>query len=255
MNLKGKTYVVMGVANQRSIAWGAARALDKAGANIVFTTLNDRFKKQIDKLKGELEGNHDFMVNCDVTSDEDVERAFKEIGERTGGIDGVLHAIAFANKDELKGGYSETSRAGFQLALDISAYSLAIVAREAKKILNPGGSIVTMTYLGGERAIPNYNVMGIAKAALESSVKYLALDLGNEGFRVNAVSAGPIRTLSSSAIGEFKTVLKEIEERAPLKRNVDQLEVGNAVMFLLSDFASGITGEILHVDSGYHAMA
>jgi len=255
MNLKGKTYVIMGVANKRSIAWGAARALDSMGANLVFTILNERFRKELDKLLGDLEGDHDVIVECDVSKDEEVERAFTEIKEKTGGIDGVLHAIAYANKDELKGGYSETSREGFALALDVSAYSLAIVAKHAKTAFNEGASLVTMTYLGGERAMPNYNVMGVAKAALDSSVRYLALDLGADGYRVNAVSAGPIRTLSSSAVGEFKSILKEIEERAPLKRNVDQLEVGNTVAFLLSDLASGITGEIIHCDSGANITA
>ncbi|WP_031547817.1 enoyl-ACP reductase FabI [Salinicoccus luteus] len=255
MNLEGKTFVIMGVANKRSIAWGAARALDQMGAKLVFTILNERFRRELDKLLGDLEGDHDIIVECDVTNDEQVEAAFKEIEEKTGGIDGVLHAIAYAGKDELQGGYSETTREGFKNALDISAYSLAVVSKHAKTIMNEGGSIVTMTYLGGERAMPNYNVMGVAKAALESSVRYLALDLGESGFRVNAVSAGPIRTLSSSAVGDFKSILKEIEERAPLKRNVDQLEVGNTVAFLLSNLSSGITGEVLHVDSGYHIMA
>ncbi|MCK1976489.1 enoyl-ACP reductase FabI [Jeotgalicoccus huakuii] len=255
MDLSGKTYVIMGVANKRSIAWGAARALDKMGAKLVFTILGERFRKEIDKLLTELEGDHDIIVECDVSNDENVEQAFKEIGEKTGGIDGVLHAIAFANKDELQGGISETSREGFKLALDISAYSLLSVAKHSKGILNEGGSLVTMTYLGGERAMPNYNVMGVAKAALDANVRYLAYDLGESGFRVNAVSAGPIRTLSSSAVGEFKTILKEIEQRAPLRRNVDQLEVGNTVAFLLSDLSSGITGEVVHVDSGYHIMA
>lgn len=255
MDLSGKTYVIMGVANKRSIAWGTARALDKMGAKLVFTILGERFRKEIDKLLTELEGDHDIIVECDVSNDENVEQAFKEIGEKTGGIDGVLHAIAFANKDELQGGISETSREGFKLALDISAYSLLSVAKHSKGILNEGGSLVTMTYLGGERAMPNYNVMGVAKAALDANVRYLAYDLGESGFRVNAVSAGPIRTLSSSAVGEFKTILKEIEQRAPLRRNVDQLEVGNTVAFLLSDLSSGITGEVVHVDSGYHIMA
>lgn len=255
MNLEGKTYVIMGVANRRSIAWGAARALDKMGAQLVFTILNERFRRELEKLLGDLEGSHDIVVECDVQDDEQIASAFEEIGQKTGGIDGLLHAIAYAGKDELQGGYSETSREGFKNALDISSYSLAIIAKNAKKIMNEGGSIVTMTYLGGERAMPNYNVMGIAKAALDASVRYLALDLGEDGFRVNAVSAGPIRTLSSSAVGEFKSVMKEMEERSPLKRNVDQLEVGNTVAFLLSDLASGITGEVVHVDSGYHVMA
>ena len=254
MDLSGKTYVIMGVANKRSIAWGAARALDKMGAKLVFTILGERFRKELDKLLQELEGDHDLIVECDVSSDESVENAFKEIGEKTGGVDGVMHAIAFANKDELKGGISDTTREGFKVALDISAYSLLSVAKHSKAILNEGGSLVTMTYLGGERAMPNYNVMGVAKAALDANVRYLAYDLGESGFRVNAVSAGPIRTLSSSAVGEFKTILKEIEQRAPLRRNVDQLEVGNTVAFLLSDLASGITGEVVHVDSGYHIM-
>lgn len=255
MNLEGRTYVIMGVANKRSIAWGAARALDKMGAKLVFTILNERFRRELEKILGDLEGDHDIVVECDVQNDEQIEAAFKEIGEKTGGIDGLMHAIAFAGKEELQGGYSETSREGFKNALDISTYSLTVVAKHAKKIMNEGGSIVTMTYLGGERAMPNYNVMGIAKAALDSSVRYLAYDLGEDGFRVNAVSAGPIRTLSSSGVGEFKKIMKEIEEKAPLRRNVDQLEVGNTVAFLLSDLASGITGEVVHVDSGYHVMA
>lgn len=189
MNLEGKTFVIMGVANKRSIAWGAARALDQMGAKLVFTILNERFRRELDKLVGDLEGDHDVIVECDVTNDEQVEAAFDEIKEKTGGIDGVLHAIAYAGKDELQGGYSETTREGFKNALDISAYSLAVVSKHAKTIMNEGGSIVTMTYLGGERAMPNYNVMGVAKAALESSVRYLALDLGESGIRVNAVSA------------------------------------------------------------------
>lgn len=254
MNLEGKTYVIMGVANKRSIAWGAAQALDKMGAKLVFTILSERFRKELDKLLVELEGNHDVVVECDVQDDSAIESAFKEIGERVGKIDGVMHAIAFAPREDLIGDFVDTSREGFHTALDISAYSLTAVAKHAKEIFNEGASIVTMTYLGGERAVPNYNVMGVAKAALDSSVQYLATDLGPQGYRVNAVSAGPIRTLSSSGVGEFKSILKVIAERAPLRRNVDQLEVGNAVAFLFSDYASGITGEVLHVDSGYHIL-
>lgn len=254
MNLEGKTYVIMGVANKRSIAWGAAQALDKMGAKLVFTILSERFRKELDKLLVDLEGDHDVVVECDVQDDAAIEAAFKEIGERVGKIDGVMHAIAFAPREDLIGEFVDTSRQGFQTALDISAYSLTAVAKHAKEIFNEGASIVTMTYLGGERAVPNYNVMGVAKAALDASVKYLATDLGPQGYRVNAVSAGPIRTLSSSAVGEFKSILKVIAERAPLRRNVDQLEVGNAVAFLLSDLASGVTGEVLHVDSGYHIL-
>lgn len=254
MNLEGKTYVIMGVANKRSIAWGAAQALDRLGANLVFTILNERFRKELDKLLDDLEGQHEVVVECDVQDDSAIEKAFQEIGDKVGKIDGVMHAIAFAPKEELTGSFVDTSRDGFKTALDISAYSLTAVSKHAKPVMNEGASIVTMTYLGGERAVPNYNVMGVAKAALESSVQYLASDLGPEGIRVNAVSAGPIRTLSSSAVGEFKSILKVIAERAPLRRNVDQLEVGNAVAFLLSDMASGITGEVLHVDSGYHIL-
>src|SRR5699024_5384275 len=242
MDLSGKTYVIMGVANKRSIAWGAARALDKMGATLVFTILGERFRKELDKLLVELEGEHDIIVECDVTSDEDVSKAFKEIGEKTNGIDGVLHAIAFADKNELTGGFSETSRDGFKMALDVSAYSLTIVSKYAKETMKENGSIVTMTYLGVERAMPNYNVMAGAKAALVVSVLYLAYDHGERGFLVNAASAGPVRTLSSSAVGDFNSILKEIAARASLILNVDELAAGYIVTFLISDLTSGISG-------------
>ena len=255
LNLSDKTYVIMGVANKHSIAWGIAQALDQAGATLIFTIMSDRFKKSLTKLTAELEHNKEPMiVNCDVSEDQDVENAFKEIKGKVDGIDGVVHAIAFANKEDIKGRYVDTSRDGFLHSLNISAYSLTKVANESKELMNEGGSIVTLTYLGGERAVPNYNLMGVSKSALESSVRYLAQDLGQDGIRVNAVSAGPIRTLSSKPVGNFSAILSEIEKRAPLKRNIDQIEVGNSVAFLLSDLASGVTGEVLHVDSGYHIV-
>ncbi|KXA46097.1 MULTISPECIES: enoyl-ACP reductase FabI [Staphylococcus] len=253
-SLEGKTYVIMGIANKRSIAFGVAQALDELGAKLVFTYRKERSKKELDKLVDQLNQKEHLTYQIDVQSDEEVIDGFKKIGEDVGQIDGVFHSIAFANVEDLRGRFSETSREGFLLAQDISSYSLTIVSREAKKLMPEGGSIVTTTYLGGEYAVPNYNVMGVAKASLEANVRYLALDLGQDNIRVNAVSAGPIRTLSAKGVGGFNTILKEVEERAPLKRNVDKEEVGKTAAFLLSDLSSGVTGENIHVDAGFHVI-
>ncbi|CAI8714543.1 enoyl-ACP reductase FabI [Bacillus pseudomycoides] len=254
LNLKGKNIIVMGVANQRSIAWGIARSLHEAGANLIFTYAGERLEKNVRDLAESLEGQKSLVLPCDVTNDEDIGRCFQSIKEEVGVIHGLAHCIAFANRDDLKGEFVDTSRDGFLLAQNISSFSLTAVARAAKPLMTEGGSIVTLTYLGGERVVANYNVMGVAKASLDASVRYLANDLGQHNIRVNSVSAGPIRTLSAKGVGDFNSILKQIEERAPLRRNVTQEEVGNTALFLFSDLASGVTGENIHVDSGYHIL-
>jgi enoyl-[acyl-carrier protein] reductase I len=245
----------MGVANKRSIAWGIARSLHAAGARLVFTYAGERFEDEVRKLVATLEDETAIVLPCDVTKDEEIEACFQEIKEKVGVIHGIAHCIAFANKEELSGEYMNTTREGFLLAHNISSYSLTAVAKAAKDLMTEGGSIVTLTYLGGERVVQNYNVMGVAKASLEASVKYLANDLGKYGIRVNAISAGPIRTLSAKGVGDFNSILKEIEERAPLRRTTTQEEVGDTALFLFSDLSRGITGETIHVDSGYHILA
>ncbi|MDF2835154.1 MAG: fabI [Paenibacillus sp.] len=255
MNLMtGKQIVVMGVANERSIAWGIAKSLHRAGARLIFTYRKERSLGKLSKLLEE-EGIEPLLtVSCDVSDDESVKSAFDEIGERTGVIHGVAHSIAFADKDELKGEYADTSREGFLLAHNASAYSLVAVAREARRWMSEGGAIVTQSYIGAERVVRNYNVMGVAKASLEASVRYLAEDLGKYGIRINAVSAGPIRTLAAKGVSGFGDILSTLEQKAPLRRNVDQDEVGDATMFLLSPLSRAITGEVLHVDAGYHVL-
>jgi enoyl-[acyl-carrier protein] reductase I len=253
LSLNGKSYVVMGVANKRSIAWGIAQSLHNSGANLIFTYAGERLEKSVRELAESLDKNY-LVLPCDVTSDEDVAKCFKEIKESVGSISGVAHCIAFANKEELQGDYMNVTRDGFLLAHNISAYSLTAVAKEAKELMQEGGSIVTLTYLGGERAIPNYNVMGVAKASLDASVKYLAADLGKNNIRVNSISAGPIRTLSAKGVSDFNSILKEIEEKAPLRRNTTPEEVGDTALFLFSDLSRGITGENIHVDSGFHIL-
>lgn len=254
LSLKGKTFVVMGVANKRSIAWGIARSLDQAGASIIFTYAGERFEKGVRELAESLEGDHPHVLPCDVTNDEEIVQCFHSIQQKVGVIHGVAHCIAFAQKEDLQGEYLNTTRDSFLLAHNISSYSLTAVAKEARKLMTEGGSIVTLTYLGGERILQNYNVMGVAKASLEASVRYLAGDLGKDGIRVNSISAGPIRTLSAKGIGDFNSILKEIEEKAPLRRNTTPEEVGDTAAFLFSDYSRGITGENLHVDSGYHIV-
>lgn len=252
--LHEKNIVVMGVANERSIAWGITKSLYDAGANLIFTNRQERSYQKLQKLLKKYDMKAKHMVTCDVADDESIKAAFNDIKEQVGVIHGVIHSVAFANRNELQGEYADTSRDGFLLAQDISAYSLVSVAREAKQIMTEGGSIVTQTYLGSERVMKNYNVMGVAKASLEASVRYLAEDLGKYGIRVNAISAGPIRTLSAKGVSGFNDINAEIEKKAPLRRNVDQDQVGDATMFLISDLARGITGETLHVDSGYHII-
>jgi enoyl-[acyl-carrier protein] reductase I len=254
ISLDGKTFVVMGVANKRSIAWGIARSLHNSGARLIFTYAGERLEKSVRELADSLEGNDSLVLPCDVTSDDDIAKCFAEIKERVGTIHGLAHCIAFAHKEELQGEYMSTTRDGFLLAQNISSYSLTAVAKEARPLMAEGGSIVTLTYLGGERVMPNYNVMGVAKASLEASVKYLASDLGKDGIRVNSISAGPIRTLSAKGIGDFNSILNVIEEKAPLRRTTTPEEVGDTAVFLFSDMARGITGENIHVDSGYHIL-
>ena len=244
LNLENKTYVIMGIANKRSIAFGVAKVLDRLGAKLVFTYRKERSRKELEKLLEQLNQSEHHLYEIDVQNDEDIINGFSQIGKDVGQIDGVYHSIAFANMEDLRGRFSETSREGFLLAQEISSYSLTLVAHEAKKLMPEGVSIVATTY----------NVMGVAKASLEANVKYLALDLGEDNIRVNAISAGPIRTLSAKGVGGFNTILKEIEARAPLKRNVDQEEVGKTAAYLLSDLSSGVTGENIHVDGGFHAI-
>ncbi|MBW8350428.1 enoyl-ACP reductase FabI [Bacillus sp. IITD106] len=257
LSLNGKTFVVMGVANKRSIAWGIARSLHNAGAKLVFTYAGERLEKSVRELADSLEGEKSLVLPCDITKDEDIEKCFTQIKEAVGLIHGIAHCIAFANKEELSGDYLNVTRDGFLLAHNISAYSLTAVAKTVQNldIMPEGGSIVTLTYLGGERVVTNYNVMGVAKASLDASVMYLASDLGKHGIRVNSISAGPIRTLSAKGISDFNSILKDIEERAPLRRTTTPEEVGDTALFLFSDLSRGITGENIHVDSGFHILA
>jgi len=252
--LAGRTYVVMGVANKRSIAWGIAQALHHAGGRLIFTYQGDRLKENVEELVSTLERQDSYLISCDVTKDEEIEHVFQTLSREFGIIHGLAHCIAFAKKEDLEGEFINTSRDGYHLAQDISAYSLVAVARAARPLMKEGGSIVTLTYLGGERVVENYNVMGVAKAALDANVRYLANDLGKEGIRVNGISAGPIRTLAAKGVGGFNNILHTIEEKAPLRRNVTQEDVGNVALFLMSDLSSAVTGEIIHVDSGYHIL-
>lgn len=255
LNLTGKNALVTGIANNRSIAWGIAQQLHKAGANLGVTYLPDdkgRFEKKVKELVEPLEPS--IFLPCDVHNDEQVAATFEAIAQQWNKLDILIHCLAFANKDALSGDFSQVSRADFTQALEISTYSLTQLAAAAKPLMTEGGSIVTLTYLGGVKVIPNYNVMGIAKAGLEMSVRYLAAELGPNNIRVNAISAGPIRTLASSAVGGILDMIHHVEQVAPLRRTVTQLEVGNAAAFLCSDLASGITGQVLYVDAGYEIM-
>jgi enoyl-[acyl-carrier protein] reductase I len=248
--MEGKRGIIFGVANELSIAWGIAQQLKAQGATLAFTYLNEVMEKRVRPLAESLDA--DLILPCDVASDQEIEAVFKAVGEKWGKLDFVVHAVAFANREDLKHSFSQTSREGFALAMDISAYSLVAMARYAAPLMPEGGSLVTMTYLGSSRVIPNYNVMGVAKAALEASVRYLATELGERNIRVNAVSAGPIKTLAASGIANFREKLKLMDERAPLRRCVSQEEVGKATLYLLSDLASGVTGEVHFVDAGYN---
>ncbi|MDZ8087672.1 MAG: enoyl-ACP reductase FabI [Nostoc sp. DedQUE12b] len=255
LNLTGKNALVTGIANNRSIAWGIAQQLHKAGANLGITYLPDergKMEKKVAELVEPLKPS--LFLPCNVQDDEQIKSTFETIREQWGKLDILIHCLAFASKDDLSGDFSQTSRSGFNTALEISTYSLVQLSGAAKPLMTEGGSIVTLTYLGGVRAIPNYNVMGVAKAGLEMSVRYLAAELGPQNIRVNAISAGPIRTLASSAVGGILDMIHHVEEVAPLRRTVTQLEVGNAAAFLCSDLSSGITGQILYVDAGYEIM-
>lgn len=255
LDLTGKNALVTGIANNRSIAWGIAQQLHKAGANLGITYLPDEKGKLEKKVQDLVEPlSPSLFLPCNVQDDDQVSAVFDTIKDKWGKLDILIHCLAFASRDDLTGDFSNTSRAGFQLALDISAYSLLSLAKGAKSLMTEGGSIVTLTYLGGVRVVPNYNVMGIAKAALEMNVKYLAAELGPNNVRVNGISAGPIRTLASSAVGGILDMIHHVEEVAPLRRTVTQTEVGNVAAFLCSDLSSGITGQILYVDSGYEIM-
>ena len=252
---EGKRGLVLGVANKRSIAWGIARRLGEEGAQLAFTYQGERIEKSVRELA---EGvSSPLVTECDVRSDEDVDRVVREAGETFGGeLDLLVHSVAYAAAEDLEGRFTDTPRDRFWMALDVSAYSLVAAARAAEPLMEAagGGSILTMTYLGGERAVPHYNVMGVAKAALDASVRYLAWDLGQKNVRVNAVSAGPVRTLAARSIHGFPTMEAIVEERAPLHRHVDADDVGAAAAYLLSDDARNVTGTTLYVDSGYHAM-
>jgi enoyl-[acyl-carrier protein] reductase I len=247
-----KTAVIFGLANKRSIAWAIAQKLHAAGWQLAITYQNERLEQEAHDLIGDLPGSTGFM--CDVSSDEQISRTFEELKANYGVLYGVVHSVAFANAEDLKNPFVNTSREGFRLALDISAYSLVAVSRAAAPLMTEGGGIVTMTYFGAEKVVPKYNVMGVAKAALEASVRYLANDLGPSRIRVNAISAGPIKTLAARGISGLSDMLKGHAERSPLKRNVDPAEVGETAAFLLSDGGSGITGETLYVDCGYNIM-
>lgn len=251
--MTGKRGIIFGLANDKSIAWGIAQQLREAGAELAFTYLNEALEKRVRPLAESLDA--EIILPCDVQNEEEMVSVFSAIKEKWGEIDFVVHAVAFANREDLKQPFSQTSRDGFQLALDISAYSLVSMTRCALPVLKEGGSIVTMTYLGAVRSVPAYNVMGVAKAALEASVRYLAAELGEKGVRVNAVSAGPIKTLAASGIANFKEKLRVAEERAPLRRLVTQEDVGKSTLYLLSDLAAGVTGEIHYVDGGFSTAA
>jgi len=250
--LDGKTALVMGVANRWSIAWAIARAFSREGARLVFTFQGERQEKDVHELAGSLPDS--VVLPCDVTRDEDLVGLAESIQAQGLGLDAFVHSIAFANREDLGGAYVETSRAGFALALEVSAFSLVAATRHLLPVLRAGAAVVTLTYIGSSRAMPNYNVMGVAKAALESSVRYLASDLGPRGIRVNAISAGPIKTTSARAIQGFSRILDVMEERAPLRRNTDPAEVADAAVFLCSPLARGVTGEVLFVDNGFHVM-
>jgi enoyl-[acyl-carrier protein] reductase I len=251
--LQGRKGLILGVANEKSIAWGVARACHREGAELGFNYLGEALKKRVHPLAESIHSN--FIEPLDVGDDAQFDDFFAKVAARWGRLDFIVHSIAFANRESLKGNFRDTSRADFHLALDISAYSFIACARRAARLMGPGGSMVTMSYLGAVRAVPNYNVMGVAKAALEAATRYLAHDLGPEGIRVNAVSAGPIRTLAASGVVDFRKLMEKNARGASLRRNVTQDEVGNAAAYLLSDWASGVTGEVHYVDAGFNIGA
>jgi len=253
ITLEGKTGIILGVANKRSIAWACAKSLSREGMRLAFTYIGERMEKKVRTLAEKCPGS--IVIPCDVTKPEEIDAAFETVGAEFGYLDTVVHAVAFAKKEELEGDFYHTSKEGYMLAHEVSAYSLTAVTRRALPLMEGrDGSIVTLSYLGGDRVVPNYNVMGIAKAALEASVRYLAADLGPRGIRVNAISAGPVRTLAASGISGFSSMLDVIEKRSPLKRNITADEVGDTCLFLSSELSRGITGTTIYVDAGYHIM-
>ncbi len=250
--MAGKRGLIMGLANDKSLAWGIAKALHEQGAELAFSYQGDALAKRVRPLAEQV--GSDFLIDCDVTDTDKLDATFAQIETRWGGLDFVVHAIGFSDKNELRGLYVDTSLDNFLLTMNVSAYSFVAVTRRARALMPNGGSILTLSYYGAEKVIPHYNVMGVAKAALETSVKYLAMDLGPENIRVNAISAGPIKTLAASGIGDFRYILKWNELNSPLRRNVTIEDVGGAGLYLLSDLASGVTGEIHHVDAGYNVI-
>ena len=252
MILEGKKALVFGVANDRSIAYGISESFKNNGARLAFNYMGDAIKKRLEPISEKLGG--EFIFQCDVTSDEQIAESVKLVNEKWGTIDVLVHSVAFAHKEDLQGRFIETSRDGFLTAMNISAYSLIALCKAFEEVINPNGSVICMTYYGSQKVIPNYNVMGVAKAALESSVRYLASDFGPKGVRVNAISAGPIKTLSASGISDFRDILNHIETHAPLRRNVTTAEVGNTASYLASDMSSAVTGDIIYVDCGFQSV-
>lgn len=250
--MKGKRGLIMGLANDHSLAWGITQQLHKEGAELAFTYMGDALAKRVIPLAQSV--GSDFTIPCDVSDSDQVEACFKEIEKKWGSLDFVVHAIGFADKNELTGKFMDTSKKNFNMTMEISCFSFVEVCKFASPLMKNGGAFLTLTYLGGERVMPNYNVMGVAKAALDASVKYLAVDLGPSNIRVNAISAGPVKTLAASGIGDFRYILKWNLYNAPLRRNTTLEDVGGAGLYLLSDLSSGVTGEVHHVDSGYHVV-
>jgi enoyl-[acyl-carrier protein] reductase I len=250
--MAGKRGLIMGVANKQSIAWGISQALADQGAELAFTFQGPALEKRVRPLAASIDS--DLLIDCDVTNDESIDNVFDELRRKWGGIDFLVHAIAYSDKDQLKGEYVDTTAENFARTMDISCYSFTTIARRAAELMTSGGSMLTLTYYGAERVMPHYNVMGVAKAALEASVRYLAADLGEQNVRVNALSAGPIKTLAASGIGDFRYILRWNELNSPLKRNVTLEDIGGSALYLLSDLSTGVTGELHHVDSGYHVV-
>ena len=250
--MAGKRGLVMGLANEKSIAWGIAKACAAAGAELCFSYQGEALRKRVGPLADQI--GSDYLIECDVSKGEDIDHLFADIEKTWGKLDFVVHAIGFSDKSELRGRYADTTYDNFVMTMNISVYSFTAVARRAEKLMKDGGSLLTLTYYGAEQVMPHYNVMGVAKAALEASVIYLAEDLGRDNIRVNAISAGPIKTLAASGIGDFRYILKWNELNSPLRRNVNIMDVGRSALYLLSDLSSGVTGEVLHVDAGYHVV-
>lgn len=252
MLLEGKKALILGLANNKSIAYGVAEALKAHGARLAFNYVGEAIQKRVEPLSAELGG--EFTFQCDVCDDAQITAAAELVREKWGGVDILVHSVAFANREDLQGRFIDTSREGFRLALDVSAYSLTGICRAFEPLLTPGASVLTMTYHGSQKIIPGYNVMGVAKAALEASMRYLALDLGEKGVRINAISAGPIKTLAASAVSSLKHIFTHIEEHSPLRRNITTGDVGGTAVYLASELSSAVTGHVLYVDSGYNAM-